>query len=149
MPEGEAAVGYWMRFFDTKTPPLTLRSLTSALRRIDRQFGLDAGQLTYGGAAFAQIELSRPGDGIFEEEVANFRNCVEAKRGAKAAGAKAKLLATLDSAKRTVVVRVGDHDEALELLDVVWDWLFAHRSGLLQADGEGFYDGEELILPVK
>ena len=53
------------------------------------------------------------------------------------------------TAKRTVVVRVGDHDEALELLDIVWDWLFTHRSGLLQADGEGFYEGEELILPVK
>jgi hypothetical protein len=138
-----------MRFFDTKTPALTLKSLTSALRRLDRKFGLDSGQLTYDGVAFAQIEISQPGDGIFEEEVANFRDCVEAKRGTKIADAKAKVLATLDSAKRTVVVRVGDHDESLGLLDIVWDWLFAHRAGLLQADGEGFYEDEELILAVK
>ena len=142
-------MGYWMRFFDTKTPVLTLKSLTSALRRLDRKFGLDSGQLTYDGVAFAQIEISQPGDGIFEEEVANFRDCVEAKRGTKIADAKAKVLATLDSAKRTVVVRVGDHDEALELLDIVWDWMFAHRAGLLQADGEGFYEDEELLLAVK
>ena len=142
-------MGYWMRFFDTKTPVLTLKSLTSALRRLDRKFGLDSGQLTYDGVAFAQIEISQPGDGIFEEEVANFRDCVEAKRGTKIADAKAKVLATLDSAKRTVVVRVGDHDESLGLLDIVWDWLFAHRAGLLQADGEGFYEDEELILAVK
>ena len=142
-------MGYWMRFFDTKTPALTLKSLTSALRRLDRKSGLDTGQLTYDGIAFAQIEMSRPGDGIFEEEVANFRDRVAAKRGTKMAAAKGKVLTTLDSAKRTVVVRVGDHDEALELLDVVWDWLFAHRAGLLQADGEGFYENEELILAVK
>ena len=142
-------MGYWMRFFDTKTPALTLKSLTSGLRRLDRKFGLDSGQLTYDGVAFAQIEISQPGDGIFEEEVANFRACVEAMRGPKNADAKAKVITTLDSAKRTVVVRVGDHDEALELLDIVWDWLFAHRAGLLQADGEGFYEDEELILAVK
>src|SRR5262245_5402646 len=106
-----------MRFFDTKTPALTLKSLTSGLRRLDRKFGLDSGQLTYDGVAFAQIEISRPGDGIFEDEMADFRERVEAKRGTKGADAKAKVLATLDSAKRTVVVRVGDHDDALELLD--------------------------------
>lgn len=142
-------MGYWMRFFDTKKPALTVKSLTSALRRIDRKFGYDLGELTYDGEGFAQIEISKPGDGVFDEELANFRECVEAKGGKKVAAARTKVLATLDATKRTVVVRVGDHDDALDLLDTVWDWLFAHRSGLLQADGEGFYEDEVLILAVK
>jgi hypothetical protein len=142
-------MGYWMRFFDTKKPALTLRSLTSGLRRIDPRFGFALGQLTYDGADFAQLDVSKPGDGLFDEELATFRACVEAKGGRKSAAAKAEVLATLDATRRTVAVRVGDHPEALDLLDTVWAWLFEHRAGLLQADGEGFYDGEELILAVK
>ena len=60
----------------------------------------------------------------------------------KTAAAKDRVLAVLGSTKRTVAVRVGDHDDALDLLDSVWDWLFEHRSGLLQADGEGFYEDD-------
>ena len=142
-------MGYWMRFFDTKNKPLTLKSLASALRRIDRKLGIDLGQLTYAGEDFAQIEISEPGDGTFDEELAAFRKSVAAKRGKKVAAAKAKVLATLDAARRTVVVRVGGHRDALDLLDIVWDWLFQHRSGLLQADYEGFYEDEILIFALK
>lgn len=142
-------MGYWMRFFDTKKKPLTLKSLGSALRRADRKFGIALGQLTYNGEDFAQVEISGPGDRVFAAELASFRANVAAKRGPKVAATKAKVLATLDATKRTVVVRVGDHDDALDLLDVVWDWLFEHRSGLLQADGEGFYEDETLILALK
>ena len=142
-------MGYWMRFFDTKNKPLTLKSLVSGLRRGDRKFGFDCGQLTYDGEDFAQIEISEPGDGIFDEELANFRAAVAAKRGAKIADAKAKVLEVLDKVKRTVVVRVGGRADALDLLDSVWDWLFEHRTGLLQADAEGFYEGEDLVLALK
>ena len=30
----------------------------------------------------------------------------------------------------------------------MWHWLTANRQGLIQADGEGFYQGEELVLDV-
>jgi hypothetical protein len=32
-------------------------------------------------------------------------------------------------------------EEALDLLDPLWDWLTASRHGLVQAHGEGFYAG--------
>ncbi|MBN9118308.1 MAG: hypothetical protein J0I06_03960 [Planctomycetes bacterium] len=142
-------MGYWMRFFDTHKKPLKLGTLRSALRRIDRKFDLDRGQLTYDGADFAQVEISEPGDGTFDAELAEFRAAVEAKRGTKVAAAKAQVLETLDKTKRTIAVRVGGHGDALDLLDTLWDWLFRRRSGLLQADGEGFYQDEDLILPLK
>src|SRR5262245_34910330 len=138
-----------MRFFDTHKKPLTLANLRAGLRRVDRGFGIDSGQLTYDGEDFAQVEISKPGDGMFDEELAGFRDAVAALSGKKVATAKAKVLKTLDATKRTIVVRVGDHDLALDLLDSVWDWLFEHRSGLLQADREGFYEGEVLILALK
>jgi hypothetical protein len=142
-------MGYWMRFSDTEKKPLTLGRLRSALRRLDGKFDIALGQLTYDGADFAQIDISQLGDGVFDEELANFRASVAAKRGTKSAAAKAEVLATLDKVKRTVVVRVGGHDDALSLLDTLWDWLFSHRSGVLQADGEGFYQDEDLILALK
>ena len=142
-------MGYWMRFFDTEKKPLTLRSLRAGLHRSDGGFDISQGQLTYNGEDFAQIDISEPGDGIFDEELAEFRANVAAKRGAKSAAAKSEVLAILDSAKRTIVVRVGGHAEALSLLDTLWDWLFSHRSGILQADGEGFYQDEDLILALK
>jgi len=141
-------MGYWMRFFDNHKKPLKLANLRAGLRRVDRKFDIEMGELTYNGEAFAQVEISEPGDGTFDDELANFRTAVAAKRGAKSAS-KAKVLTTLDEVKRTIAVRVGDHDDALDLLDTVWDWLFDHRSGLLHAEGEGFYEGETLILALK
>jgi len=37
-------------------------------------------------------------------------------------------------------------EQTLELLSPLWEWLLANRRGLIQADGEGFYDGQHLIL---
>jgi hypothetical protein len=38
------------------------------------------------------------------------------------------------------------NEETLGLLAPLWDWLTTSRRGLVQADGEGFYDQGELIL---
>ena len=85
-------MGYWMRFFDTKKKPLTLNAPRLGLQRIDRKFGTSLGQLTYDGAAFAQIDISVPGDGTFDNELAEFRTNVAAKSGKKSAAAKARLM---------------------------------------------------------
>lgn len=34
----------------------------------------------------------------------------------------------------------------LDRLVPLWTWLQANRRGLIQADGEGYYDGQELIM---
>ena len=115
-------MGYWMRFFDTHKKPLKLSTIRSALRRIDRKFDVDVDHLTYEGEPFAQIEISVPGDGVFDQELADYRANVEAKRGKK--DAKIKVLETLDKVKRTIAVRVGGRVDALDLLDALWDWLF-------------------------
>mgnify|MGYP005871569493 CR=1 FL=1 len=38
-------------------------------------------------------------------------------------------------------------EPVLEKVDRLWNWLFTHYDGLLQADNEGFYDAHDLILP--
>jgi hypothetical protein len=41
-------------------------------------------------------------------------------------------------------------DRPLEItfsqIEPLWQWLFDHRSGLLQAEAEGYYDRTKLIL---
>ena len=59
----------------------------------------------------------------------------------------------LRDAQRLICARVlwgsRDTEATLSRLDVLWDWLFTHRSGLLHAEGEGFYEDDELILALK
>ena len=63
------------------------------------------------------------------------------------------MAAAVGGARSLVAVQVlwdgEEADAALALLDPLWAWLFRERPGLLQADGEGFYDSERLILRVE
>ena len=56
----------------------------------------------------------------------------------------------LKNARRIVSVRVlvqdRESEETLAGIQPLWNWLFATRGGLLQADGEGYYDANGLIL---
>ncbi len=56
----------------------------------------------------------------------------------------------LQEAQATVAVRVlsqgRETGATLEKIDPLWDWLFDEYRGLLQADGEGYYDANGQIL---
>ena len=56
-------------------------------------------------------------------------------------------------AKVIVAIRVlwqeREVEPTMEMLDPVWDWFFETHDGLLQADGEGYYDKDELIITVE
>lgn len=154
-------MGYYMRFFDTEKKRLTLRSLRTALRHHDREYDLDIndpahpqhGILTYSGVVYAEIDISEPGDGAFEEEIAEMRARVTSVRGKGKASEKQIVQEILGEAKRTVVVcvRFGtkELEETFSRIDPLWDILFSERVGLLHAEGEGFYDEDGLLLAVK
>lgn len=154
-------MGYYMRFFDATRKPLTLRNIRTALRRYDRQYELAIptvtnprhGILWYAGVVYAEVDLSEPGDGVFDDEIVEMLAEVAAIRGRKTDDAKNLVEESLREAKRTVVVcvRFGtkELEETLARIDPLWEWLFDARSGLLQADGEGFYNDDGLIFAVK
>jgi hypothetical protein len=66
---------------------------------------------------------------------------------------KAAVLETLRDARIILAVQVlfgnGDPEETLDALDPLWSWLQENRQGLLQADGEGYYDANGLILELE
>ncbi len=55
--------------------------------------------------------------------------------------------------KAMFVIRVlwqgREAEETLDKIVPLWDWLFENYSGLLQADGEGYYDKEQKILKTE
>ena len=42
-----------------------------------------------------------------------------------------------------------DSEATFALFDALWDWLFANRRGILQADSEGFYNADGLLVERK
>src|SRR5262245_6915905 len=155
-------MGYYMRFFDTSEKPLTIGEIEGALRDVDPAYRLEAPEsakvpqadLYLGDGLYAEIEINQPGDGLFEDEIAEmleFLEDAEGKARKDAEGkARKRVEKVLKGARRIVSVRVlgqdRETDETLAGIDPLWKWLFSTRAGLLQADGEGYYDADDLVL---
>jgi hypothetical protein len=87
-------------------------------------------------------------DCLLRGELDEFRGELEDCEGDPEA--VAKVSAHLDRTQAIVAVRVlaSDYDRGLQAAWVVLDY-YARRDGVLfQADAEGFYEGEKLIVPV-
>ena len=153
---GRNVLGYYMRFIAADEQDVSLGVLAAALKERDAAYLIERdeasdneGLLTYKGDVYGEIEVNRAGDGIFDEEIAELREFVDEVEG----GNKSEVLGILDRAKAIVAVRVlwqgRESDETLEKIDPLWQWLLAHRKGLMQADGEGYYDATGLRLEVE
>jgi len=142
-----------MRFVSADSQAITLPMLEAALQAADTAYTLeadrdaerDSADLLYRSQIHAELEINRPGDGLFEEEIAELAEPLEGRDQAAAE----RVASTLARAKAIVAVRVlfgaRDPDETLRRLDPLWQWLFAHRTGLLQADGEGYHGPAGLV----
>lgn len=149
-------MGYYMRFFDTSTQTLNLCDVNSALRQIDPAYRVEIvpetdalqGELHYGDGLYGEIEINQPGDGLFDEEIQEQLESLEDTVD----GDPTPVSETLRAARRSIVVRVlsqgRDSQDTLVRIDPLWLWLFESRSGLLQADGEGFYNSQGLVLEL-
>ncbi len=143
-------MSYYMRFITTDSPETMLSILEQALKETDSQYSIaESGELKHGNDVYGVVEVNRPGDGLFEEEIGELKESMQDVRGKR----KADVLKTLDEARAIVAVQVLFCDRQLEAtlqkLDPLWEWLLSHRKGLLQADGEGYYDQTGRILKVE
>jgi len=98
-----------------------------------------------GDELLAQLEISTAGDGLFETEIAELPD--EAGRGGAAAEAIATRLRSVTAILAVSVLwQEQTAEQTLDLLLPLWEWLLANRRGLIHADGEGFYEGQDLVL---
>lgn len=146
-------MAYYMRYIVADPRPLTLGELATALTELDPAYRLtvddNEGTLHHAGILIGHFTLNRPGDGLFDEELAELREFAEDADGA----AQSPVPGVLNQASALLAVQVlwgtGDTETTLTRLDPLWAWLFQHRRGLMQADGEGYYDRDGLVLLVE
>jgi hypothetical protein len=147
-------MGYYMRFFDTSDKPLTIGEIEGSLHEVDPRYRLERpddadipqADLYLGDDLYAEIEINEPGDGLFEAEISEMLELLDNSEGRS----RNRVESVLKQSRRTVSVRVlgqgRETDDTLAGIDPLWKWLFSTRAGLLQADGEGYYDAHDLIL---
>jgi len=143
-----------MRFVSADKQPVTTTLLRDAVLAAgpgyDVQIDDVAATIFHNGARIAHIEINVSGDDLFDEERDELAEFVTDTVGDPTA--KATVLETLGAAQTIVAAQVlygtGDVETTLSRLDPLWQWLFRNRKGLLQADGEGYYDARGLILRV-
>ena len=146
-------MGYYMRFVSTDAAPIECEELSKVLTAISRSYAVQVDSsvatIAYGGALLAHVEINTPGDGLFDEER---EELIDFAREAPESAGKMRVLNTLECATTIVCAQIlygtGDTETTLARLDPLWEWLFDNRAGLLQADGEGYYDRGQLLLEV-
>ncbi len=143
-------MSYYARFISTDTTETTLSILERALKETDSQYSIaESGELKHGDDVYAVIEVNRPGDGLFEEEIGELKEALDDIRGKR----KGEVVKTLSEARAIVAVQVlfadGNSEATFQKLDPLWVWLISHRKGLLQADDEGYYAKTGRILKVE
>jgi hypothetical protein len=145
-------MGYYMRYIMADNRVINLATLVDALKALDSAYAFhpdqvpDMGDLFYSGQKIAQMEINHPGEEIFEDDIAEFGDML----GTADDPLAQIVLNTLKNANLLLAVEAfwaeGRAEDTLTHLDPLWDWLFANRHGILQADGEGFYDASGLIV---
>jgi hypothetical protein len=148
-------MSYYLRYITTDQRSITPLVLDAALRKIDTGYRLVpsqidtmSGDLIHSGLVYGELEVNRPGDDIFEEDIADLRELVVHTRSEYTQ----RVLDTLDNAQAIVAVRATwqgtESEQVLSKIDPLWNWLFEHCPGLLYVDSEGFYDNDGLILQM-
>jgi hypothetical protein len=104
-------------------------------------------ELTFGRRLVASLEINHSGDPSFNEERDELLEIVGDAPRKKAQ----PVLTTLRKAQCVVAAQVlgRDRGKSVELLEPLWEWLSGEKKGLLQADDEGFYREEKLILALE
>ena len=146
-------MGYYMRFVITDEKDISLDTIDSALKEIDPAYSVDfddnEGELLYHEDVYGVFEINRPGDGLFDEEIGELKEFVQDSEGDR----RSEVLQVLDNAKSIIALQVlqqgrATTEETFVRIDPLWEWLFRNFRGLMQADGEGYYDAQGMVLKV-
>ncbi len=148
-------MGYYLRYISTHELAVTMQQLTDALIALDANYKLvpspiedTRAELLYVEQLLGELEINLPDDGIFEEDIEELIELVEGIEDPN----EQRVLDTLNQATFILAISAtwegNESHPVLSKLEALWDWLFAHHKGLLQADNEGFYDNSELILEL-
>jgi hypothetical protein len=145
-------MGDFIRYILTEPHDLTLERVEKGLKQIDPEFAIvidqaaaNMGDVLLEGEIFGEIELNRPEDQVFDEDIEDLREqLVDIPPSEKTVVMKA-----LAKATGMIAFQLSEegHDH-YGRIDPFWDWLFVHYSGLLQIDDEGYYNQDDQVLEI-
>lgn len=148
-------MGYFMRFFIVSAAQVQLSDISEALVAVDPTYALvpdaqldDFGELYISGQRCAEIEINRPDDEIFIEEIAEYRALLQHTKAPMGTDVSAMLNRTRAIITVEAFWKGNDPEPVLERIDPLWDWTFEKFEGLLHVDGDGFYDKDGLIFEM-
>ncbi|MBK8025718.1 MAG: hypothetical protein IPK19_31085 [Chloroflexi bacterium] len=144
-------MGDYFRYLVTVDCDLTLAALEELFRRSSDQFSIhgeeaspNAGDLLYGSSILGDIEINRPGEEVFDEDLDEQREILDSiEEGTE------YVRSVLERVKLMVALQLTEEGHgAYDQIDPLWDLLFENCDGLLQVDDEGFYDSEGVVLAL-
>lgn len=140
-------MGYYMRFLSTDERPISLRTLREAVQKLNPEYSVTQdGFLTFGSAVIASLEINTPADELFAEDLQELAQVVREHRRARNFAMVAECLNSVRTIVAAEVLFNDLGEKAMDEVTPLWRWLFENRAGLLQADGEGFWRGSNLVL---
>lgn len=157
-------MAYYMHFIVTEdAAAVTLDAIETALRQIDPAYSLghrqpapyEAADLLYKDEVYAEIELNRPGDDLFDDAIAVLIDDLDEFEFEHPEDQRIQqtLREWIHQAQMVIGVQIIFGDEGMEpgvaLVEPLWDWLFSTVEGVLQVDYEGYYDEEGPLLVME
>ena len=143
-------MAYFMRFVSLDPRPFSLAELETALTTVDAKYSIKrpventaSGELRYGRSLYALLEISK-----VDDDVAELRAAVAEIENEAAKRVYESLADATDVLTIEVKYQGRGTEKTLRMLDPIWEWLIDNRRGLVQADGEGFYEGKDLVVDL-
>ena len=134
-------MSHYVRFFAES--PITIKALATGIKSANAQYKIDGGDLMVGTDVIAEIGVDSAGSDLFVEEL-NARLGAVAQVGGDAAQ---WVIGRLRNAKSIVAISVNPGTN-WDLLGPLWTTLAGLATGLTQVDGQGFYDGSNLVISM-
>jgi hypothetical protein len=134
-------MSYYIRYFAES--PVTIKGLATAIKATDPQYKIDGGDLMCGADVVAEVGVDSAGSDLFVEELSARIAGLEqvASEGAQYA------IRRLRGVQSIVAIRV-DPAVAWDMLRPLWTVLPSVSTGLTQVDGQGYYDGSQLVVGI-
>jgi hypothetical protein len=145
----EGRMIYRMRFIvDDESVPEP-EAIGERLADEDPHYALRGDSVLFEGRRLAGVRVLRRGEEAFAAE----RSSALALAGGSEGEEVAMLRRLIESSSAIVAVDIpladGSFEEAIDLLEPLWDDLEENHNGVIWAEGEGFYDEGELIVETK
>ncbi len=146
-------MAHYLRYLVSDPRGLSWTELDEALRAFDAAYRIEQEgserRLCYGDGVFGRMTLAQRGDPFFAEEFDDLQAAMEHIPLQD----RKTVRQVMQHTQALIVLRVvwenRDTESTLERIQPLWDWLLAHRTGLLQVDTEGYYGPSGLILVVR